>query len=47
MTVKSPRTKEKWCSWTLKKHRTEWCAAAGEYRCMRCGRSSGKMNIPG
>ena len=23
-----------------KKHRTEWCAAANKYRCMRCGRSS-------
>ena len=20
------------------KHRTEWCAAANEYRCIRCGR---------
>ena len=25
-----------------KKHRTEWCAAASKYRCMRCGRGSKK-----
>ena len=22
------------------KHRTEWCAEANKYRCMRCGRGS-------
>ena len=30
-----------------KRHRTEWCAAGSNYRCMRCGRSSKKMNMPG
>ena len=30
-----------------KKHRTEWCAAASNHRCMRYGRSSKKMNMPG
>ena len=30
-----------------KRHRTEWCAAGSNYRCMRCGRSGKKMNMPG
>ena len=29
------------------KHRTEWFAAASKYRCMKCGRSSNKMQRPG
>ena len=28
------------------KHRTEWCAAASKYRCMKCGRCS-KANVLG
>ena len=27
--------------------RTEWCAAASKYRCMRCGRGSKHMKVPG
>ena len=30
-----------------KKLRTEGCAAASKYRCMRCGRNSKKMKMPG
>ena len=29
------------------KHRTEWCAEANWYRCMRCGRGSKYMKMPG
>ena len=29
------------------KHRTEWCAEADWYRCMRCGRGSKLMKTPG
>ena len=29
------------------KHRTEWCAEADRYRCMRCGRGSKCMKLPG
>ena len=29
------------------KHRTEWCAEASRFRCMRCGRGSKYMKIPG
>ena len=29
------------------KHRTEWCAEASRYRCMRCGRSSEFLKMPG
>ena len=29
------------------KHRTEWCAEADKYRCMRCGRGSKYMKMPG
>ena len=28
-------------------HRTEWCAEANKYRCMRCGRGSKYMKMPG
>ena len=30
-----------------KSHRTEWCAAANKYRCMKYGRSSKKMKMQG
>ena len=29
------------------KHRTEWCAEANKYRCMRCGKGSKYMKMPG
>ena len=29
------------------KHRTEWCAEANKYRCMRFGRGSKYMRMPG
>ena len=29
------------------KHRTEWCAEAEKYRCMRCGRGSKYTKMPG
>ena len=29
------------------KHRTEWCAEADRYRCMRCGRGSKYRKMPG
>ena len=29
------------------KHRTEWCAEANTYRCMRCGRGSKYMKMRG
>ena len=29
------------------KHRTEWCAEAEKYRCMRCGKSSKYTKVPG
>ena len=29
------------------KHRTEWCAEANRHRCMRCGRGSKYMKMPG
>ena len=29
------------------KYRTEWCAEANRYRCMRCGRGSKYMKMPG
>ena len=39
-----PKPKEKWIFVDKKreetKHRTEWCADANKYRCMRCGRGS-------
>ena len=43
-----PKLKEKWIFVDQKreetKHRTEWCAEANKYRCMRCGR--GKCTGP-
>ena len=30
-----------------KKHRTEWCATTTRDCCMRCGRSSKKVKLPG
>ena len=39
---RKPKPKEKWFFVDKKgeetKHRTEWCADADKYRCMRCGR---------
>ena len=28
------------------KHRTEWCAEANRYRCVRCGKGSKYMKMP-
>ena len=46
-----PKPKEKWRFLDQKredtKHRTEWFAQANKYRCMRCGRSSRYMKMPG
>ena len=46
-----PKPKEKWTFVDKKreetKHRTEWCAEADRYRCMRCGRGSKHMKMPG
>ena len=46
-----PKPKEKWIFVDKKseetKHRTEWCAEANKYRCMRCGKSSKHMKMPG
>ena len=46
-----PKPKEKWSFVDKKsegtKHRTEWCAEADKYRCMRCGRGSKFMKMPG
>ena len=43
--------KEKWSFVHQKseesRHRTEWCADAINYRCMRCGRGSKYMKMPG
>ena len=43
--------KEKWTFVDKKreetKHRTEWCAEADRYRCLRCGRGSKYMKMPG
>ena len=45
------KPKEKWTFVDQKreetKHRTEWCAEASKYRCMRCGRGSKCMKMPG
>ena len=45
-----PKPKEKWIFVVKKseetKHRTELCAEAGRYRCMRCGRGSKFMKLP-
>ena len=46
-----PKPKEKWVFVENKsenmKHRTEWCAEADRYRCMRCGRGCKYMKMPG
>ena len=46
-----PKPKEKWVFVEKKrentKHRTEWRAEADRYRCMRCGRGSIYMKMPG
>ena len=46
-----PQPKEKWASVDKKreetKHRTEWCAEAEKYRCMRCERGSKYMKMKG
>ena len=46
-----PKAKEKWRFVDKrseeKKHRMEWCAEADRYRCMRCGRGSKYMKMPG
>ena len=48
---KTVKTKEKWTFVDKKRketrHRTEWCAAASKYRCLRCGRGSGYMKMHG
>ena len=45
-----PKLKEKWSFVDRKsegmKHRTERCAEADRYRCMRCGRGSKNMKMP-
>ena len=45
------KLKEKWSFVDRKsegtKHRTEWCAEADRYRCMRCGRGTKYMKMPG
>ena len=46
-----PKPKEKWSFVDMRrermKHRTEWCAEANRYRCMRCGKGSKYMKMPG
>ena len=46
-----PKPKEKWSFIDKRsegmKHRTEWCAEADRYRCMRYGRGSKHMKMPG
>ena len=46
-----PKPKEKWILVDKRsegmKHRTEWCAEADRCRCMRCGRGSKHMKMPG
>ena len=46
-----PKPKEKWIYVDQKreetKHRTEWCAGANKYRCMRCGRGSKYIKMQG
>ena len=46
-----PKPKEKWIFVDQKreetKHRTEWYAEANKNRCMRCGRGSKYMKMPG
>ena len=46
-----PTPKEMWTFVEQKreetKHRTEWCAEANKYRCMRCGKGSKYMKMSG
>ena len=46
-----PNPKDKWIfvehRVEAQKHRTEWCAATSTHCCMRCGRNSEKMKLPG
>ena len=46
-----PKAKEKWSFVDKRrermKHRTEWCAEANRYRCVRCGKGSKYMKMPG
>ena len=46
-----PKPREKWIFVDKKReetrHRTEWCAEAKKFRCMRCGRGSKYMKMPG
>ena len=46
-----PKPKEKWTFVDQKReetnHRTEWCAEANKYRCLRCGRGIKCMKMPG
>ena len=46
-----PEPKEKWVFMEKKsentRHRTEWCAEANKFRCVRCGRGSKYMMMPG
>ena len=46
-----PKPKEKWFFVDKRresmKHRTEWCAEANRYPCMRCGKGSRYMKMPG
>ena len=46
-----PNPNEKWIFVDTRsermKLRTEWCAEANRYRCMRCGRGSKYMKMPG
>ena len=46
-----PQLEEKWIFEDKKRddtnHRTEWCATANKYRCMRCGRGSKFLKMQG
>ena len=46
-----PKPKEKWTFLDQKreetKHRTKWCAETDGYGCVRCGRGSKYMKMPG
>ena len=46
-----PKPKEKWSFVDKRrermKHRPEWCAEANRYRCVRCGKGSKYMKMPG
>ena len=48
---RKPKPQEKWTFVDQRreetKHRPEWCAEANKYRCMRCGRGSKYLKMPG